>query len=237
MDRTRSRSKTNGTKQNPMQFSVIIPTCHRNDLLAKCLDRLAPGQQAGAQIDWESRNVGTDIAKSGHGILVGESPDLAYFSYEVIVSDDGTRSTAERMVREKYPWAHWVAGPRRGPAANRNNGARNAVGEWLAFIDDDCIPDSGWLYNLHKCIGTGPWKVVEGMTTIPDRHDSPFLHAVENVTGGNYWSCNLAVERDVYNSLGGFSRRVSHRLFARMHLCFIPNADIRCGRIAKEFGT
>jgi GT2 family glycosyltransferase len=191
-----------------MQFSVTIPTCHRNDLLAKCLDCLAPGQQSDAQIDWESRNVGTDIAKSGHGILVGESPDLAFSSYEVIVSDDGTKSTAEQMILERYPWTRWVAGPRCGPAANRNNGARNAVGDWLAFIDDDCIPDSGWLYNLHKCIGTGPWKVVEGMTTIPDRHDSPFLHAVEITTGGNYWSCNLAVKRDVYNSLGGFDEDI-----------------------------
>ena len=187
-----------------MQFSVIIPTCHRNDLLAKCLDCLAPGQQSDAQIAVEMRNVGTHVPKSGNEIYGGESQDLGLLSYEVIVSDDGRKSTAEQMVREQYPWARWVAGPGCGPASNRNHGARNAVGEWLVFIDDDCIPDSGWLYNLHKCIGTGPWLVIEGMTTIPDRHDSPFLHAVENVTGGNYWSCNLAVNRDVYNSLGGF---------------------------------
>jgi len=30
---------------NTLKISVIIPTCHRNDLLAKCLDCLAPGVQ------------------------------------------------------------------------------------------------------------------------------------------------------------------------------------------------
>src|SRR5438552_17841427 len=99
-----------------MLISVIIPTCHRNDLLVRCLDGLAPGKQ-----------------------------DLLPEHYEVIVSDDGSRSTAEKLIAGTYPWARWVTGPRRGPAANRNHGAKHARGEWLAFVDDDCLPDKGWL--------------------------------------------------------------------------------------------
>jgi GT2 family glycosyltransferase len=187
-----------------MQFSVIIPTCHRNDLLAKCLDCLAPGQQAGAQIDWESRNVGTDNAKSGHGILVGESPDLAYFSYEVIVSDDGRISTAKHMIAERYPWARWLEGPRSGPAANRNNGARNANGEWLLFVDDDCLPDVGWLSATAMEVSKGNVDVIEGRTITPDKVDNPFWQGVENLNGGCYWSCNLAVSRAAFLLIGGF---------------------------------
>jgi glycosyltransferase involved in cell wall biosynthesis len=93
-------------------FSVIIPTYHRNDLLAKCLDCLAPGVQT-----------------------------LPADQYEVIVSDDGYESTAQEMIQQNYPWVKWVAGFRKGPAANRNNGAKYATGEWLAFTDDDCLPD------------------------------------------------------------------------------------------------
>lgn len=93
-------------------ISVIIPTCDRNEQLAKCLDCLAPGVQT-----------------------------LPAEQYEVIVTDDGSDLTAEQMILERYLWARWVAGPRIGPAANRNNGVQYARGEWLAFTDDDCLPD------------------------------------------------------------------------------------------------
>ena len=184
-----------------MQFSVIIPTCHRNDLLAKCLDCLAPGQQAGAQIA-ETKNVGIQAPKSRHGILAGECPDLGCFSYEVIVSDDGTHSTAEQMIRELYPWARWFAGPRRGPAANRNNGAKQAKGEWIVFTDDDCLPQTGWLgaFASHS----ENIDLLEGRTSalgLPARGDDecPF-----NETGGYLWSCNFAIKCDKFEALKGF---------------------------------
>ena len=90
-------------------FSVVITTCNRLEMLAKCLDRLGCGMQS-----------------------------LAANQYEVIVTDDGSQSTAEQLMKGKYPWARWLQGPRKGPAANRNNGARYAEGEWLVFTDDDC---------------------------------------------------------------------------------------------------
>ena len=35
----------------------------------------------------------------------------------------------------------------KGPAGNRNAGAARAMGEWIVFIDDDCIAqkDTFWL--------------------------------------------------------------------------------------------
>ena len=104
------RSSAPMTSADAPLFSVVIPTCHRNDALAACLERLAPGKQS-----------------------------LAAASYEVIVTDDGSRATSEAMLREKFPWAKWMAGPRRGPAANRNHGAKHANGNWIAFADDDCL--------------------------------------------------------------------------------------------------
>ena len=73
-----------------MRLSIVIPTCHRNESLGRCLDALAPGVQT-----------------------------LEAKLYEVIVTDDGIATSAEEMVKSKYSWAEWFEGPKRGPAANR----------------------------------------------------------------------------------------------------------------------
>lgn len=159
-------------------FSVIMPTYHRNDLLEKCLDCLAPAVQT----------------------LPAQ--------YEVIVSDDGSKTTAEEMIREHYPWVKWVAGPHRGPAANRNNGAKYAQGEWLAFIDDDCLPDSQWLEAYAEAIVAEPFCLVfEGRTYVDRPRQTLAEISPVNESGGCLWSCNFAIQRQLFESLAGFDER------------------------------
>lgn len=154
-------------------FSVVVPTFHRDADLARCLERLAPQVQI-----------------------------LAPEQYEVIVTDDGVTSTAEAMVRERFSWARWVQGPRRGPAANRNCGASVARGEWLVFTDDDCVPEPGW---LHAFAAVAPGRsLLEGRTTTDRPQFGPFETAPINERGGFLWSCNLAVRAEVFRQLGGF---------------------------------
>ncbi len=160
--------------QNPPLISVVIPTCHRNDLLAKCLDCLAPGIQT-----------------------------LPPERYEVIVTDDGTRSTAEQLVRESYPWARWVAGPRRGPAPNRNSGAANARGQWLAFTDDDCLPVPAWLASYAEAISETA-AVYEGKTVCVEGVTSPLYQSPINLTGGCLWSCNFMIQSALFRAVDGF---------------------------------
>ena len=157
-----------------MLISVVVPTFQRNDLLARVLDSLAPGAQ----------HVDASV-------------------YEVVVTDDGRASTAEAMVARDYPWARWVEGPRRGPAANRNNGARHAKGDWLAFIDDDCIASPGWLQGIVDLARGEAADVIEGRTIIPDDVDDPFLYGVRNETGGAFWTCNLVMKRSAFDAVGG----------------------------------
>jgi len=157
-----------------IRVSVIVPTCHRNDLLAKCLDCLAPGVQT-----------------------------LPAEQYEVIVTDDGSKSTAEAMVTEQYPWARWVAGPQKGPAANRNNGIKSALGKWLVFTDDDCLADHNWLQAFALAI-TADIYVYEGRTVCYNKVLSPLYASPINLKGGYLWSCNMMVEASAYNQIGGF---------------------------------
>jgi GT2 family glycosyltransferase len=120
----------------------------------------------------------------------------------IIVTDDGRDDGARNLCAEKYPGVEWTAGPRRGPAANRNHGAKQAQSEWIAFVDDDCEPQPGWLAAL--AAASVEADVVEGRTLAPGAMDSPFEEHVENLAGGVLWSCNLAVRREVFLRLGGF---------------------------------
>lgn len=156
------------------QITVVIPTCHRNEALRQCLERLAPGAQT-----------------------------LAPGRYEVVVTDDGSRETAEEMVRQRFPWARWSAGPRRGPASNRNAGAQQARGEWLAFTDDDCLPAREWLAAFADAVRP-EGDFYEGRTVCSVGLASPLLGAPVNLKGGAFWSCNILIRRARFQALGGF---------------------------------
>jgi GT2 family glycosyltransferase len=154
--------------------SVVVPTCDRNELLRRCLDRLAPGAQ---QLDGSR--------------------------YEVVVADDGAPGNAAVALCATHPWARVVEGPRRGPAANRNAGARAARGAYLAFTDDDTVPSAAWLVNLVTAVESGA-EVCEGRTTCEGGFGSPLYHAPVNETGGRLWSCNFLVSATAFARVGGF---------------------------------
>ena len=130
-----------------------------------------------------------------------ERQSLPGGDFEVIVTDDAQDGGTEEMVRGKFPRVKWTRGPGRGPAANRNHGASLATGEWIAFVDDDCLPAQGWLRAIASQTDV---DVIEGKTVAPGARDTPFQERIENLRGGSYWSCNLAVRREVFGRLGGF---------------------------------
>jgi GT2 family glycosyltransferase len=157
------------------RFSVVVATYRRPKVLAQTLDRLVADRQG----------------------IPGDA-------FEVIVTDDSHDDATEAMIRRRYPHVRYVRGPRRGPAANRNRGASIARGEWIAFLDDDCQPNDGWLAALNDADRDCTPGVIEGAILARGKGDSPFLHYGENVTGGVYWSGNLAIRRDVFDRLGRF---------------------------------
>ncbi len=155
-------------------ISVVIPTRDRPNLLRRTLDLLAPGVQ-----------------------------ELPASDYEVIVSDDARPLSAARALATAYPWVRFGEGPARGPAANRNAGARAARGTWLAFTDDDAEPGVSWLLEFTRAIRPGI-DVYEGRTTCNGGFGSPLFHAPVNETGGRLWSCNFMVRAERFSSVGGF---------------------------------
>ena len=180
------------TVPKPLQLSVIIPTCDRPSLLRSCLRGLEAARQA-----------------------------LQPGQCEIIVSDDGHGRETMQMLGSEFPLIEWTAGPQRGPAANRNRGARQACGEWLVFIDDDCLPNVGLLRSYCDAIEARPQASVFEGRIISDREKRhPLEECPINDNGGNLWSCNFAIRADAFASLHGFEERFPHAAGEDADLCY-----------------
>lgn len=157
-------------------ISVIIPTCNRHQQLSYCLASLAPHVQ--------------------HA-----DPEM----YEVIVSDDGNDS-AKDMIEADFPFVQWVKGPTKGPAANRNRGASTAKGQWLVFIDDDCMAYNNLILTYAKIFQSISNEIgaVEGAIVGIETRTRYDQQAPINIDGGNFWSANIAVRKILFDQIGGF---------------------------------
>jgi GT2 family glycosyltransferase len=191
-----------------MKISVVIPTCDRPDALAACLLRLAPDLQA-----------------------------LPADAFEIIVSDDGRGQPVSAVLGPEFPGVRWVAGPRRGPAANRNAGALAAGGELLVFLDDDCLPEPGLLSAYAAAFADPALQAAEGRIS-PDREPNRLDEvAPVNENGGVFWSCNVALRRDLFERIGGFDERFPHAAMEdvelrnrlrllKVRIAFLPGAAV-----------
>ncbi|MDF2430506.1 MAG: hypothetical protein JWP44_137 [Mucilaginibacter sp.] len=189
-------------------MSIIIPTCNRNDLLSKCLELLSPDIQA-----------------------------IGLNDYEVIVTDDSKDNKAKSLIEVNYSWAKWMEGPKKGPAANRNNGAKYAKGEWLVFVDDDCLPQNSWLNSYREAINLNKnIHVFEGCTNAERPRQRFDEEAPINTSGNKLWSCNFAISKDVFFKLNGFDENFPNaamedvdfyvRVTELTQILFVPGAFV-----------
>lgn len=124
-------------------FSIIIPTYERPAQLATCLRALS-------RLDYPLER------------------------FEVIVVDDGGAASLGSVV-EQFRGAldvKLLEQKNTGPAGARNFGATRARGEFLAFTDDDCAPDPGWLRAFASHFARMPERIVGGRTLNALPHNS-----------------------------------------------------------------
>ena len=101
-----------------------------------------------------------------------------------------------------------------GPAAARNHGALSTDAELIAFTDDDCAPEPGWLLALARALAGAPGAVAGGRTLnglpgafCPEASQLLLEHVVDwFMEAGRpfFASNNLALPAALFAELGGF---------------------------------
>ena len=131
--------------------------------------------------------------------------------HEIVVVDDGSTDETPDVVAEAAGRAAVTsirhASPQ-GPAAARNAGWRAARAPLVAFVDDDCVAESGWLAALVSAHRRDPGAVIQGHTEPhPDElHKHSAFSRSMLVDRPNAWfqTCNIAYPRDLLERLAGF---------------------------------
>ena len=105
-----------------------------------------------------------------------------------------------------------VRGDSRGPAAARNRGLRRAAAEWVAFLDDDVVPDPDWSRRLARDLdGLAPDVAAsQGRIDVPlpsDRRPTDRERCVAGLETAVWATADMAYRRDVLAHVGGFDER------------------------------
>ena len=170
------------------RFSVIVPTYDRPAQLAACVASLRALERPGGTLEILIVNDG------------GPAPAAA-----VVANDSRDAGCEIRVIEQRNA----------GPASARNRGAADARGEYLAFTDDDCLPDPRWLTAFDAVLRARPDALLGGRTLNAVR-DSVYADASQRLadfvssyfdggaTGRFFTSNNIAVAREAFLAVGGF---------------------------------
>jgi glycosyltransferase involved in cell wall biosynthesis len=201
-------------------FSIVIPTYERPQALLRCVGALEKLEAGGPR-------------------------------FEVLVVDDGGGSALPRLLeplRARLPLT-LLRQEHAGPGAARNLGVSAARGRWVAFTDDDCMPEPGWLAGFAGAFARVPDGGLGGRTLNllgANLYATATQLLVDYVSQPHpgagpprfFASSNLAFPAEPLRALGGFDasfpfaagedRDLCERWLAAGHpLAGVPDAVVR----------
>jgi GT2 family glycosyltransferase len=93
--------------------------------------------------------------------------------FEILLVDNASTDGSNELVAARFPSVRIVENERNlGFAGGNNAGARVALGETLAFLNNDTIPEPDWLARLHAAITEAPDRtLVTSRIVFLDRPD------------------------------------------------------------------
>lgn len=136
--------------------------------------------------------------------------------FEVVVVDDGGEADLTALVAPYAPLVRLIRQRNGGPARARNAGVRATEAAFIAFTDDDCVPQAGWLEGLLWKHHENPEALIGGRVENLLPQDiyastsqslTDFLYDFYDAQNGGapfFTSNNIGCGRQAFLSLGGF---------------------------------
>ena len=139
-------------------------------------------------------------------------------TYREIIMVDNNSTDRSAAIIQAHGDIRYVEEAHQGPAAARNRGASAASHDLLVFTDSDCLPDRAWLRTLAAVFDEDSDLDVAGGEIVP--------HSLERYLARMMWrqgllvqqrmilrkdpfpfciSANMAIRKEVFDGLGGFS--------------------------------
>jgi len=166
-------------------ISVIVPALNEESVIGRCLASL-------------------------------QRQDLPAATFEVIVVDNGSVDRSAEIARRFDGPLSVTVVERRGVriSALRNFGAALARGEFLAFLDADCVAPKHWLRQTADLLRADGSRIVGAQYRIP-----PNSSWVAKAWYGDLWRMkagpvsyvpggDLAIRRELFLNLGGFDETI-----------------------------
>jgi glycosyltransferase involved in cell wall biosynthesis len=172
--------------EGDIEISVVVPTYRRPDRITRLLAAL------------ERQTLGAD-------------------RFEVLVVDDCSGDgTGEVLVdlatRSQLTLRLLTTTSNGGPAVARNIGWRAARSDLVAFVDDDCVPEPGWLAaGLAALTANERLGLVQGLTRRPAGAPPPGPWTVyREITWESPWfeGCNIFYRRAALAATTGFDEQL-----------------------------
>ena len=148
-------------------------------------------------------------------------PTLGRPSLGVLLNALALPHDAEVLVVDDRPWpappltvprhVKVLTGPAAGPAAARNTGWRAARHDWVAFLDDDVVPDEEWFARLDADLAVAAdVGGVQGRLRVPlpaERRPTDWERVTAGLADGAWITADMAYRRAALEAVGGFDER------------------------------
>jgi glycosyltransferase involved in cell wall biosynthesis len=166
-----------------IKISVVIPTYRRPHLLRKCVTALT-------------------TQKFDQGC------------YEILVVSDGYDAITESVVREFsliFPLiTYHHLSVKKGPAAARNCGWKEARGKVVAFTDDDTVPDANWLQAYWNAYDGTSLIAFTGKIKVPlSATPTDYERNTAGLETANFVTANCCCTKEALEKVHGFDERFS----------------------------
>lgn len=139
------------------------------------------------------------------------APSIREGAEILVVDDRPERSSPLRLPARDGSYPKLLTGRGRGPAAARNTGWQAARFPWVAFLDDDVVPDPDWFARLRSDLDVPP-RVggVQGRIRVPlpaDRQPTDWERSTAGLEQARWITADMAYRRAALAEVGGFDER------------------------------